>query len=79
MMMVIATAVTVLMVMMLMSMLLSLKLGFKLKIIHHDGAVFCIAVDTLHAVIADLVWIQVAAVAFAAADALFFFQYTLFL
>ena len=77
MMMVIAAAVTIMM--MVMTLQLCLKLGFQFKIIYHNGAVFCIAVDTLHAVIAYLVWIQVASIAFTAADALFFFQYTQFL
>ncbi|MBQ7845684.1 MAG: hypothetical protein IJ392_05975 [Clostridia bacterium] len=74
---VIAAAVTIMM--MELPCLFCFKLGFKLKIIHHNGTVFCIAVDALHAVITYFVGIQVASVALAAADALFFFKNTLFL
>ena len=73
---VIAAAVTI--VIMGLPCLLGLKFGLQLEVVHHNGAIFCIAIDALHAVITYLVRVQVAAVTFTAADALSFFQYTLF-
>lgn len=79
-MMMVAIAITaVLMEILSMAALLCFKLCFQLKIIHHDGTIFCITIDTFHTIIANFVGIQVAPIAFAATDAFLILENAAFL
>ena len=54
---------------MLLILLLTQILALQLYIFHGDGAIFAVAIHTLHAVVANLVRVQIATVALSAADA----------
>jgi hypothetical protein len=58
---------------------LGILLMLQYNTVNTDSAVFRVSVDTLHTVVTDFFRIEIAAVAFPAADTLPVIQYTLFM
>lgn len=53
---------------MLLVLLLAQVLALQLNILHGNGAIFLLAADTLHTIIADFLRVEIAAITFTAAD-----------
>lgn len=53
---------------MLLVLLLAQVLALQLNILHGNGAIFLLAADTLHTIVADFLRVEIAAVTFATAD-----------
>lgn len=72
---VITAAIAVMIMIMVVAVELFFKLPFQLKIVYHDGTEISAGLNAFHAIIANLVWIEVAAVTLAAANALAFLEH----